>query len=60
MRSAKINVEAFEKDASTRGGYVYTSTTRLSCRLATGRSLESLPAIRALGCAVFVVVARRK
>ena len=40
MRSAKTNVEAFEKDASTRGGYVYTSTTRLSCRLATGRSLE--------------------
>jgi len=42
MRSAKINVEAFEKDASSRGGYLYTLTTRLSCRMATGRSLEAI------------------
>jgi len=40
MSSSKANVEVFEKDASSRGGYVYTATTRLSCRMATGRSLE--------------------
>jgi SAM-dependent methyltransferase len=40
MSSRKTNVEPFEKDAATRGGYAYTLTERLSCRLATGRSLE--------------------
>ena len=40
MSPPKTNVEPFEKDASARGGYVYTATERLSCRLATGRSLE--------------------
>ena len=42
MSSPKANVEPFEKDAAARGGYVYTSTQRLSCRLATGRSLEAI------------------
>jgi ubiquinone/menaquinone biosynthesis C-methylase UbiE len=42
MSSPKINIEPFEKDAAARGGYVYTLTDRLSCRLATGRSLEAI------------------
>jgi SAM-dependent methyltransferase len=40
MSSRRTNVEPFEKDAAARGGYVYTLAERLSCRLATGRSLE--------------------
>lgn len=40
MSLPKTNIEPFEKDAAARGGYVYTSTERLSCRLATGRSLD--------------------
>ena len=42
MSSRKTNVEAFEKDAGSGGGYVYTSSERLSCRLATGRSLAAI------------------
>jgi SAM-dependent methyltransferase len=34
------NVAPFEQDAVAHGGYVYTLAERLSCRLATGRSLE--------------------
>jgi SAM-dependent methyltransferase len=34
------NVEPFQKDAAAHGGYVYTLAQRLSCRLATGRSLD--------------------
>ncbi len=30
----------FDKDASAHGGYLYTATDRLSCKLATGRSLD--------------------
>jgi len=33
------NVEPFDQDAA-RGGYVYTSSDRLSCRLATQRSFD--------------------
>jgi SAM-dependent methyltransferase len=40
MNSPNTNVAPFEKDASSRGGYVYTTTSRLSCRLATSRSLN--------------------
>jgi hypothetical protein len=39
---------------------VHASTMRLSGCPATGRSPEGLPTVRAPGCAVFVVVARRK
>ena len=42
MTSPHTNVEAFEKDAAARGGYVYTANKRLSCRLATGRSLDTI------------------
>jgi SAM-dependent methyltransferase len=42
MSSLKTNVEPFEKDVAAHGGYVYTLTKRLSCRLATGRSLEAI------------------
>ncbi len=34
------NSRPFEKDASTHGGYLYTATDRLSCKLATARSLD--------------------
>jgi len=40
MMSPKPSVEVFDRDASVRGGYVYTATQRLSCRLATQRSLD--------------------
>ena len=42
MHSGKTNVEVFNRDASARGGYAYTATTRLSCRLATERSLDAI------------------
>ena len=42
MNVPNTNVDPFEKDAATHGGYVYTLTERLSCRLATGRSLEAI------------------
>ena len=48
MSSPKTNIEPFEKDAAARGGYVYTLTDRLSCRLATGRSLEAILQTRQL------------
>lgn len=34
------NVEAFQRDALERGGYVYTSPARLSQRLATQRTID--------------------
>ncbi len=42
MSSGRTNVEAFNRDASALGGYAYTATTRLSCRLATERSLQAI------------------
>lgn len=42
MNSHHSNIEVFNRDASVRGGYVYTATNRLSCRLATERSLEAI------------------
>jgi SAM-dependent methyltransferase len=42
VSSRESNFEAFEKDAAGQGGYVYTSSDRLSCRLATGRSLAAI------------------
>ena len=42
MGAHKTNFEVFDRDASERGGYVYTATTRLSCRLATQRSLQAI------------------
>ena len=42
MSAPNINVDPFEKDAAAHGGYVYTLAKRLSCRLATGRSLEAI------------------
>ena len=34
------NIRPFQRDASRLGGYVYTASDKLSCRLATGRSLQ--------------------
>jgi ubiquinone/menaquinone biosynthesis C-methylase UbiE len=34
--------EVFDRDAAEHGGYVYTATDRLSCRLATQRSLDAI------------------
>jgi len=42
MSPLNTNVEPFEKDAACQGGYRYTATERLSCRLATGRSLDAI------------------
>jgi SAM-dependent methyltransferase len=42
VSSFNTNVKPFEKDAAEHGGYVYTLATRLSCRLATGRSLDAI------------------
>jgi SAM-dependent methyltransferase len=42
MSSPNNNVVPFDRDAAARGGYVYTLAERLSCRLATGRSLEAI------------------
>ena len=42
MSSPNTNVEPFQKDAAAHGGYVYTLGKRLSCRLATGRSLDAI------------------
>ncbi len=42
VTSSNINVAPFEKDAAAHGGYVYTLANRLSCRLATTRSLEAM------------------
>ncbi len=49
MNPEKSNIEVFNRDASARGGYVYTATTRLSCRLATDRSLEAILETGVLG-----------
>jgi len=40
MSAPERNYQPFDKDAASRGGYLYTATDRLSCRLATGRSLD--------------------
>jgi SAM-dependent methyltransferase len=42
MSSPNTNVAPFEQDAAAHGGYVYTLAKRLSCQLATGRSLEAI------------------
>jgi SAM-dependent methyltransferase len=42
VSSPNTNVAPFEQDAAAHGGYVYTLAKRLSCRLATGRSLEAI------------------
>jgi SAM-dependent methyltransferase len=42
MSSPNTNVAPFDQDAAAHGGYVYTLAQRLSCRLATGRSLEAI------------------
>jgi|GEM_PF-83110 len=36
------NVAVFDRDAARGGGYVYTANTRLSSRLATGRSTRAI------------------
>ena len=41
------NVDVFDRDAKRSGGYLYTKSLRLSCRLATQRSTD---AILATGC----------
>jgi SAM-dependent methyltransferase len=40
MSAHEGNSRPFDKDASVHGGYLYTATDRLSCKLATGRSLD--------------------
>ena len=42
MSLPKSNVDVFNRDASAGEGYLYTATSRLSCRLATERSLEAI------------------
>jgi SAM-dependent methyltransferase len=39
---ANPNVAVFDRDAATGGGYVYTTNTRLSSRLATRRSTRAI------------------
>jgi hypothetical protein len=34
------NVGVFDRDAAHNEGYLYTHTSRLNCRLATGRSTD--------------------
>ena len=43
MKPENPNVDVFDRDASRGGGYVYTSASRLSCRLATQRSFDCHP-----------------
>src|SRR6516225_10840605 len=38
MKTADPNIDVFDRDARENQGYLYTATTRLSSRLATGRS----------------------
>lgn len=40
MYSEKRNVEVFDRDAGAHDGYLYTHTTRLSCKLATQRTTD--------------------
>jgi SAM-dependent methyltransferase len=40
MPAKNPNIEVFNRDASQFGGYLYTATTRLSCRLATRRTTD--------------------
>lgn len=40
MSASEKNFQPFDKDAAAHGGYLYTKTQRLSCRLATSRSLD--------------------
>jgi ubiquinone/menaquinone biosynthesis C-methylase UbiE len=48
-----LNVEVFNQDASSTGGYLYATNDRLSCRLATQRQRDSILSIRPLsGCNV--------
>jgi SAM-dependent methyltransferase len=42
MSAPHTNVSPFDQDAAAHGGYVYTLAGRLSCQLATGRSLEAI------------------
>jgi SAM-dependent methyltransferase len=42
VNSNNPNVEVFNRDASAGGSYVYTSQTKLSCRLATERSFNAI------------------
>jgi SAM-dependent methyltransferase len=42
VSSPHSDVARFEQDAVAHGGYVYTVAKRLSCRLATGRSLAAI------------------
>src|SRR5260370_29080502 len=36
------NVDVFDRDALAHGGYLYTNSDRLSCRLATQRSTDAI------------------
>jgi SAM-dependent methyltransferase len=38
MPAGRRNVDVFERDAGANAGYLYTNTTRLSCKLATQRT----------------------
>jgi SAM-dependent methyltransferase len=40
MKAEKRNVEVFERDAGENAGYLYTNTSRLSCKLATQRTTD--------------------
>ncbi len=40
MRSLNSNVDAFNRDVEANAGYLYTTNTRLSSRMATDRSTE--------------------
>ncbi len=42
MTQPNPNVDVFDRDAAAGGSYVYTSESRLSCRLATERSLRAI------------------
>jgi ubiquinone/menaquinone biosynthesis C-methylase UbiE len=40
IQAERRNVEVFERDADANAGYLYTNTSKLSCKLATGRTLD--------------------
>lgn len=42
LSARQENFNVFDKDALTHGGYLYTASKRLSCRMATQRSTEAI------------------
>jgi len=45
-RGTRRDVAVFDRDASTHGGYLYTTSSQLSTRLAIGRMLDAILGLR--------------